>query len=173
LNSHDVQKFNELMDLTAEIYDKKLSSGLAKLYWDDLHRYGLEAIEQAFRLYRQDEKNKKFPTVAHILQKLRPDNRDKRTISKCFDFDCTEPVTHYVNDLTNIKRGLCSKHYVKYAPKSEIDKRIDDGAKQFEKEAKELGLTNQQYFRKKFNITDDKNNVEAIQQAITDGRNKS
>ena len=166
MNNYDAQKFNDIMELTGEMYGKSISAGLVKLYWESLNGYGIEPILQAFRLYNQDEKSKKFPIINEILKKLRPDNRDTRKSDKCYEHDCKEKVVQFMFDQNKFKRGFCSEHYIKYAPKSDIDKLIDDGAKQFEQEAKELGLTNQQYFRKKFNIQDGKNNAEAIREAM-------
>jgi RecA-family ATPase len=155
------------MKTTGEMYGKVVSSQLVKLYWDDLHRFGMEPISQAFRLHRQDEKvGKKFPLVLDILKRLRPDNRDTLTLRRCYQLDCKEIITHYMLDQNNVKRAFCIKHFDKYKPKTEIEKRVDDGAKQFSDEAKAFGLTNQQYFMKKFNITGNKNNVSAIMEAM-------
>lgn len=167
MNTYDLDKFSELMKATGEMHGKSVSNPLVKMYWDDLHRFGMEAVDQAFRLHRQDEKEgKMFPRVLDILKRLRPDNKDHRLSEKCYHLDCKEKVTQFMFDQNKFKRGFCPTHFDKYKPKSEIEQRIDDGAKQFDQEAKELGLTNQQYFRKKFNITDGKNNAEAIREAM-------
>jgi len=75
----DKARFSQLMDDLALLYDKDVSVGLKRLYWDDLGHLPINVIEMAMQAHRRDpERGRFFPKPADLIDKLQilcPDGR--------------------------------------------------------------------------------------------------
>jgi hypothetical protein len=70
-------KFAELLDATAEQYNKTLSDGLKQLYWNGLKGYDFLAVNDAFSRFLANPDNGQFmPKIADIVKMLQGSSQD-------------------------------------------------------------------------------------------------
>ena len=71
MSKPDKQRFAELLDDLGLIYDREVSVGLKRLYWEDLGAYPIAAIEAACQAHRRDtDRGRYFPKPADLLARL-------------------------------------------------------------------------------------------------------
>ena len=151
----DRQPFMDYLFMQAERYDKNLSPEKQEVWWRLLsEKYSFDEIKRAFDGHEQDDRNfRSWPTVVVIERILNSQliARGHQSSYSCgmgaFQHGgrCGRP------GVINVGEGLyaCHEHYEEHRGKTDIDKKMAKVEVDFEREARELGLTNRQHFFKK------------------------
>ena len=71
MSKPDKQRFSEALDDLGVVYDKEVSVSLKRIYWDDLGRFPIDALEAAIKAHRRDSvRGRFFPRPADIMARL-------------------------------------------------------------------------------------------------------
>lgn len=77
----DKKRFFEILSITAELYDKTLSEGVLRLYYNILKDYNIIAVEKALNSCVKNHKYNSVPKPAEILEYLEGSIEDKAYIA--------------------------------------------------------------------------------------------
>lgn len=78
MDDSDKKQFAEVLIATGEVYDKAVSSALARLYFQDLQEYPVAAVLGAFAAHRKDpDRGRFFPKPADLIDKLKLSTEDE------------------------------------------------------------------------------------------------
>jgi hypothetical protein len=139
-------------------YNVTLAEDTLAEWWEDLRNFKLPDIERAFVEYRTDEKLGGFaPKVSQILKLLKGKEFRPTTHKQC----CLRDIGTWCDREGKFRVGysepakyVCEVHYDEYRPKSDLDKLRDMLEVDFIAEAKSLGITNRELFRRKNKLSE-------------------
>ena len=67
MTENDRQKFNELIAVACEFYDRELSEGILAMYWELLEDWDCRWVELGMKLHMKDpDQGRFFPKPAHL-----------------------------------------------------------------------------------------------------------
>lgn len=141
-------EFKKFFKAASEYYRIALTADSLDSYWDDLNQFSISEIRNAFRQHRIDEKRGGyFPLVSDLIKYVDKTEKQKIKIIYCNHNDsgklCANEAKHFLGN----QKMFCEEHFEKNRSKSEWENNIDVRVKQIEEKAKELGMTNEEYFR--------------------------
>jgi len=150
----DKEKFEDCMIRCFQNYRAAVDGRLLDEWFEELKSFNMFSLEQAFRIYKRE--HERFPpTLATIIKIAKRTSAEERTNirddcpRKCFFTNCfSDDVEYYpTNPDILMCRLHCDEMILKTDPDS-IQAEVIRGARRFEAQAKEAGLTNSDYFKK-------------------------
>ena len=115
----DRAQFSQIMNATAEVYNKPLSTTLLEVYWQDLKDFSIVDIRNALAEHRRDEKAGQFmPKPADLFKLLN-----------------AKKIEKYKNEVKQV-----------VTVKTEHQLMLERGVEMLMQAAKQCGMTNKQFF---------------------------